>query len=267
MSFRSAHVTMDKGTIKQLIGNPKLIAGIHNYCDRWCERCSQTARCAVYAIEAHQGNRQDCDHSNEKFWQQLEKVLGVAMELLEKAAAQHGVDLDSLKDDSSSAEQSVEDGAGDNEEVCLAAKAYAEQAGDLLDSLRTWIEGDPCASESKEDQLATPQCWHEAVEVVRWYQHLIYVKLRRAYRSQMEQRDEVADASGDDSTLSAKVALICIDRSLAGWTQLCSHEDEIFDILVELDRLRRSIEMAFPAARACLRPGFEDIDRNSRKRQ
>lgn len=26
----------------------KFIPGIHNYCDRWCERCYFTSRCRVY---------------------------------------------------------------------------------------------------------------------------------------------------------------------------------------------------------------------------
>ena len=27
------------------------ISGIHNYCDRWCERCEFTNRCSVFAEE------------------------------------------------------------------------------------------------------------------------------------------------------------------------------------------------------------------------
>ena len=30
--------------------DPKLIPGIYNYCDRWCERCPFTSRCMVYAM-------------------------------------------------------------------------------------------------------------------------------------------------------------------------------------------------------------------------
>ena len=29
-----------------------IISGIHNYCDRWCERCPLTARCRVFAMSA-----------------------------------------------------------------------------------------------------------------------------------------------------------------------------------------------------------------------
>ncbi|MDB5210640.1 MAG: hypothetical protein JWQ30_1467, partial [Sediminibacterium sp.] len=26
----------------------EFISGIHNYCDRWCERCTFTNRCSIY---------------------------------------------------------------------------------------------------------------------------------------------------------------------------------------------------------------------------
>lgn len=259
-SLSRAHVTVDKETFKQLANNPKLISGIHNYCDRWCERCPQTARCAVYAIEAQQGNGEERDPGNQKFWQKLRETLSVAMELLKEAAEQHGIDPGSLSDESAIAGQPTEG----EEEMEMAAKAYARQAGDLLDVLRIQIEGeDDLGFWSGGEASIALKSRREAREVINWYQHLIYVKLRRASHSRMEEPDESADIF-DDSMLSAKVALVCIDRSLAAWAQLRkllhSHGDEIFDILVHLDRLRRSVETAFPSARACLRPGFEDID-------
>src|SRR5258705_2000420 len=38
-------------SLTELAGNPDLISGIYNYCDRWCERCPLTSRCLVYATE------------------------------------------------------------------------------------------------------------------------------------------------------------------------------------------------------------------------
>ena len=29
----------------------RFIPGIFNYCDRWCERCPQTARCRLFAMD------------------------------------------------------------------------------------------------------------------------------------------------------------------------------------------------------------------------
>lgn len=61
---------------------------------------------------------------------------------------------------------------------------------------------------------------------------------------------------------SVKVALISIDRSIAAWMRMREYlpekQDEILDILIHLDRLRKSLENAFPKARTFKRPGFDD---------
>ena len=69
-------------------------------------------------------------------------------------------------------------------------------------------------------------------------------------------------AERNDSDGSAKVALIAIERSIGAWTRLRAHlpdrADELLDLLVMLDRLRRATDAQFPAARAFKRPGFDD---------
>lgn len=42
---------MSKDDVKRLARRPGLIAGIYNYCDRWCERCPFTARCMNCAMQ------------------------------------------------------------------------------------------------------------------------------------------------------------------------------------------------------------------------
>ena len=36
--------------LEQLGRRKDLISGIHNYCDRWCERCPYTSRCGSFAL-------------------------------------------------------------------------------------------------------------------------------------------------------------------------------------------------------------------------
>ena len=101
----------------------------------------------------------------------------------------------------------------------------------------------------------------------RWYQHQIYVKLMRAVRGSLVEQEESLDEFAKDSDGSAKVALIAIDRSLAAWGALRSHFplllNDILDVVVHLDQLRREVERIFPDARAFIRPGFDKIDLNS----
>ena len=52
----------------------KLISGIHNYCDRWCERCTFTTRCAV-GIEETKITDKERDITNKEFWNSLHASL------------------------------------------------------------------------------------------------------------------------------------------------------------------------------------------------
>ena len=64
-----------------------------------------------------------------------------------------------------------------------------------------------------------------------------------------------------DSSGSAKVALIAIERSLAAWVAMREmfpeETDSMLEILLHLDRLRRSVKRKFPRAKSFKRPGFD----------
>ena len=115
----------------------------------------------------------------------------------------------------------------------------------------------------KEPELTTVTIL-EAVEVIRWYQDQIWVKLMRALNGEHQEEklddDELQDFP-KDSDGSAKVALIGIDRSIGAWSQLGENfEDQsvnILDILADLGALRMKIEERFPRARSFVRPGFD----------
>ena len=101
----------------------------------------------------------------------------------------------------------------------------------------------------------------DAVDVIRWYQYQIPVKLARAVSGRAESEEEGVEHMASDADGSAKVALLAIDRSLAGWSilrgALADADDSILDLLVHLDRLRRKTERTFPRARCFVRPGFD----------
>jgi hypothetical protein len=80
--------------------------------------------------------------------------------------------------------------------------------------------------------------------------------------SLVEEDDEGTTGTARDSSGSAKVALIAVERSLAAWVALREmfpeETDSILEILVHLDRLRRSLKKRFPRAKSFKRPGFDD---------
>jgi hypothetical protein len=266
---------MDKERLKKLAENTRFIQSIYNYCDRWCERCPFTARCLNFALgeeEFDQLEAQDLD--NEAFWKKLSETLQVTLELLEEAAEEHGIDLNSMDTEELAEEERLNDELARDHQCSRAAKLYIEMVDDWLDSAR-----DIFSPEDEERSTAEPleetdttssendNSLVEPVEVVGWYQHLIYVKLMRAIRGELVEEPEIFDEYPKDSDGSAKVALIGIDRSIAAWGEIRNlfphRNNQILDILVHLEQLRRTVEKTFPNARAFIRPGFDKIDLNS----
>jgi len=266
---------MDKEHVKKLAGDPKFITGIYNYCDRWCERCPFTSRCMNLALVNEQFPDQESrDINNETFWRGLSETFRLTLDLLKEAAEREGIDLDSLDIEELAGEERFNEEVAESHECCRAAKVYGEMVDDWFDSARDLFG-------QKEDDLnlnvlpeipnvgplGEPDSFEDAVQVIRWYQHQIYVKLMRAIRGDLEEKPEIFDEFPNDSDGSAKVALIAIDRSIAAWGEVRNHyplsDSDILDLLAHLDRIRRKVERVFPDAREFIRPGFDKIHLNS----
>ena len=284
---------MNKDELIELSGNPNFISGIHNYCDRWCERCQFTSKCAVYAIEQADPDTDDSsarDITNEKFWRKMHEIFQLTADLVSDWAAKNGVDLQSLDCEEAAAEHDREVEEAQRDELSQAAHAYADSVGDWFKNepnRETAIYDDSTgASESVADDITVA----EAIDVIRWYQFFIAVKTFRAISGSnrfagREVEDEAlsfdcfSNEAGDDEDLdydavlmrsakmdshgSAKVALVAIARSMAAWRSLQislpEKSDTIQPLLVELDQLRRSLEARFPRVREFIRPGFDEL--------
>jgi hypothetical protein len=264
---------MDKEDIMRMANDPRFISGIYNYCDRWCERCHFTSRCLNYAIEKEDfGDIEARDLNNKAFWDKLQLIFQQTIEMINELAMEKGIDLNAPDMESTSNEISNWLDKAKDHELSISARYYSG----IVDS---WFESEYPLFEQRQDELntmlelgisgaepyAAADEINDAVEVIRWYQHQIYVKLMRALRG-----DELVDILEEDNTLqrdsvgSALVALIAIDRSIGAWGRLQEHFPEktnsILDILLHLDRLRRNIEQVFPDARNFKRPGFDDAN-------
>jgi len=261
--------------LKQLAANPKFIKSIYNYCDRWCERCPFTSRCLNFAMtEEKFADPETRDINNEAFWQKLSETFQMTLDLLKETAEREGIDLDSLDTEEVVEKERLNEEVVKNHKCCRAAREYGKMVDDWFDSARDLFE-------KEEDELnlearfgitnvnpvGEEASLEEEVEVIRWYQHQIYVKLMRAIRGDLEEKSEDFDEFSNDSDGSAKVALIAIDRSIAAWGEIHGHlpmlGNDVLNILVHLERLRRVVEKIFPDARAFIRPGFDKIDLNS----
>lgn len=264
---------MKKEELLSIMDNPNLIEGIYNYCDRWCERCSMTDRCSVF-LATPPLNPEDFE-DEEAFMEAAFKDIGdsfqLAMELMEDAAAEQGIDLSEVENNSADVEKrEAMRSEVENSAISLLSTEYSHLG-------RTWLkECNPSLKTLEENLLQTAlmglpdrnpeqeaMALRDALEIITYDLHQIHVKLNRAQTVRIR-----SDAWFDenefpkDSDGSAKVALIGIDRSIDAWGVWLSHladqEDSILPILSKLQQLRSLVENTFPDARAFKRPGFDD---------
>lgn len=263
---------MDKERLKKLADDPKFISGIYNYCDRWCERCQFASRCLDFVIsEEIYGSPKDHDLNNAIFWKNINKMFQITRELLNEMAERDGIDINAIDNDELTQRRKLREEAIENSECALEAKAYIGMVNDWFKSANELFKKRAEELELKaslelpnENPIEEANLIKDALEIIRWYQHQIYVKVVGAIHGQADEVEELLEDFPKDSDGSAKIALIGIDRSISAWSILYSefpeHENEILNVLLRLDQLRKRIEAAFPSARAFVRPGFDEID-------
>ncbi|MFP3975356.1 MAG: hypothetical protein ACLFVK_03940 [Dehalococcoidia bacterium] len=99
---------MEKDQLLEMAMNRELIPGIYNYCDRWCERCSFTSRCLQFQMQENEDQSSGSPVRGEdkvQFWERVEEMLSLAMELIRDFADREGIDLNVLAAQAEMAEQ------------------------------------------------------------------------------------------------------------------------------------------------------------------
>ncbi|MBN1769115.1 MAG: hypothetical protein JXR50_06385 [Prolixibacteraceae bacterium] len=237
-----------KDKTNEIVNRPEIIPGIHNYCDRWCERCTFTSRCTVFLTEQEMGWNDNLDHENQEFWDKMSLVFESTMELLSESAKRLGIDLDSLDD-----EEIVEH---EETEIEQFAREYSVDIHNWLKKENQFFNDFTVVDENSQKVVSIT----EALEVIEWYSMFISAKTHRAmYSFQFVKEDEY---SLGDSQGSAKIAVIAIERSLTAFTvlykQLPRFEDELLGFMVHLEKLKKGILAIVPGAMEFKRPGFDD---------
>ncbi|HWX42236.1 MAG TPA: hypothetical protein VN345_13890 [Blastocatellia bacterium] len=254
---------METDDLLELADDPRFISGIHNYCDRWCERCPFSARCMVYAVEQadEDDDPESRDINNKKFWDRLQGIFQQTAELMRRWAEENGISLDEIALEAAKQERESARKAARESDLARAADAYVKRVEDWFNEheARLSAAGQPATDLATAAEDDDQNEVREAAAVIRWYQFLIAVKLRRG----LMQIDDDEEETGfqKDSDGSVKVSLIGIDRSIGAWGNLERHLGEdagIRPVLLHLERLRRNAEHSFPNARGFIRPGFDE---------
>lgn len=243
------------------------IEGIHNYCDRWCERCALTSRCSSYAIEKRlEDIRKNGGTINKNtFWEVFDSLFEGTLKKL------GDIDNDGSKDpdnpdtfpemdhcslDFESPENEPWKNTEENQ-LTEAARSYATEISQWMKNYENDIE---CSINQTD---ATTQQYRDrvlnSIEVIMWYSFFIAAKLHRATRHDNDSFIELPVDSDENG--SAKIALIAINRSIVAWSIVRSvyktDPNTTGGFMGQLIAIRRVVEKTFPRAQEFIRPGFD----------
>ncbi|WP_128547270.1 hypothetical protein [Larkinella soli] len=243
----------------------ELIPGIYNYCDSWCERCLFTKRCRNFSQHYPDGlKQQDMD---------AETLVKRLMEALEqtKAYVHKARQREALSEAQVVTQEAEAAGLYANEPKKSPLAALCDE---YLRETAVWLKeekdllrqaGHQQAFEvnlglrSEEEALGLLNTLKDAWEIIKWYRTLIPVKVISAL--QINQSPDGNKTLSEYFNGKAKLVLVSVDRSLLAWHTLLNNypekTDEVLDMLVLLDRIRRQMEGTFPDARTFLRPGLD----------
>jgi hypothetical protein len=223
----------------ELASDPNLVPGIYNTCDQWCDYCPATARC--FSFRARQGRTG------------LEAGLLDAMGSLRDCYEAEGLEMP---------EEMRLLIAGQIDPARRAAVDPIEQmANQYLRTAAALIV--TIAPEHRHGLFVRRADGPTPLEVFIFYHWTIGVKAARAAASGDEAARTGRAAAQRDADCSAKIALLAIDRSDQAMQVIALDDpDPRLERVRRLAvRLRRELERRFPAARALVRPGLDDVAR------
>jgi hypothetical protein len=228
----------------QLATDPTLIPGVYNACDQWCDYCPVTARCLAFKCQPVFGVGGD-------IYDNVAEVMRASMTFLKDCHEAEGLEppeelVRLLNRDlpSRATYAPLDDPLG------RTAKHYAALATAFL---MTHDHPPLTHRFPKHEHGPTP------FEIFVFYHVLIAIKICRAIVSSSDAARSGSAAPRADADMSAKVALVAIDRSCEALQVMTLDEldPRIDHMQRHLARLRREVEGRFPAARAFVRPGLD----------
>jgi hypothetical protein len=241
------------------------IPNIHNYCDRWCERCSFTKNCAlnIELISLTDGKEID-----ETLLDDVSSNFKATVDLLTATARKDGIEVEEINEvEAALIEKNMRKKAFQimKHPLTRLCRSYIMEAHKLLtdivywknkakqlvEKIRTGLVDEPAARIIAEEM-------NECQEVIGWYIFQIEIKFARALsgKTEGEELSLQSDANG-----SAKVALNAVERSMNAIKhlhKLTNEEDRYLPLLACLSKIDAAGRREFPNAPLFIRPGFDE---------
>jgi hypothetical protein len=224
----------------EIARDPRIIPGVHHYCDEWCDYCALTARCLGFRC-TKEHRRAHGRVATDPTFRSMEEAVQFTREL----CAIEGVPTDELEmllagGQAAASLQTTHPLAG-------LAWEYAIRAAQLLETA-------PAPAPATGPVRASPP----PHEVVLWFHVRMYFRITRALVGQAHTEQGTLDRR-EDANGCAKLTLVAVERSRAALRALAGSTDEpgIRSLVALLDEIERNIDEQFPEARRFVRLGLD----------
>ena len=112
----------------------KFIVGIHNYCDRWCEKCQFTAQCSVFQIDEERARKRAEQGKDENdFTEIVHENFQIVMDMMQDLMEDEEFDEDALDLEAIQAEEAAIENYAKNHPISTNSESY-------LKKVRLWYE-------------------------------------------------------------------------------------------------------------------------------
>lgn len=243
-----------------------MIPSIHNYCDRWCERCVFIERCAV-GVEELERWKLDTPITDEEMWRTVSNHFKESLHMLDEMLREAGIDPDEME--TQTEPEPNPDLEKLDAEIFERGMNYFKLSDEFFKTNHDFLEAEEAHTKRLAEMelpvdLEALEHTRDAIELINQYSALIGVKARRAVSGIEDMHN--TEIWGDppyqsDANGSAKACILCIQRSLSAWEMIHKtwpeKTDEILDLLVALSRFRKLMEGLFPDWQKFIRPGFD----------
>ena len=246
-------------------GDPRLVEGVSNHCDRWCDRCRFQDRCLLRCDERYREaliangvepmeafKRIDDAHRQafDAFWEALPPHERREREEMLEAA--HRPLTSAEERDVERAMQRREQ-ARKSHPLCLSSDEYSDLARHILEVIR------PLA-EARKDEVVLA-----ALETISWFSFTIHVKTARAIAGLVDRDTERDDEAWlkSDANGTAKLTRLIIAESIEAWRVLMAAGHGTADgvpaaMIARLEKLDAGLAEVFPRAMEFVRAGFDE---------
>jgi hypothetical protein len=239
------------------------ISGVHNWCDRWCEKCRFITRCAVGAMELEMQDAESEEEANQKMIDHLQQAAEMIQEYMDKM----GIDPEEIDPEWEAeyeAKENVERIIRKTHPVSTTGNDYgktvhewfiSEEGKQLIAQLTAVKAGN---GEGLEIRMEPAQCF----EIIRYYEFFIGAKCARMVAEAEDDYWHELPVHERSYNGTAKVTLIAIDRSLLAWFDLMhwapEHKSRWMPFIDQLSQLKKLVNAYFPDAQLFIRPGFDE---------